>query len=108
MKFIRLDRKGRKGGGCILYYAEHLRAFHRKDLFISGIEAAWLQVNFPRLSAPVLFSAMYRPLDASQFFDLISSPLEKAWLKTSNIVLLGDFNCDFKLWKGYSGLSANF
>lgn len=31
MKFIRLDRKGRKGGGCILYYAEHLRAFHRKD-----------------------------------------------------------------------------
>ena len=105
MKFIRLDRKGRKGGGCILYYAEHLRAFHRKDLFTSGIEAAWLQVNFP--SAPVLFSVMYRPPDASQFFDLISFPLEKAWLKTSNIVLLGDFNCDFKLWKGYSGLSTN-
>jgi len=33
--------------------------------------------------------------------------LEKAWLKTPNIVLLGDFNCDFKLWNGYSGLSTN-
>ena len=101
MKFIGLDRKGRKGGGCILYYADHLQAFHRKDLFTSGIEAAWLQVNFP--SASVLFSVMYRPPDASQFFDLIGSPLEKAWLKTSNIVLLGDFNCDFKLWNDTLG-----
>ena len=50
---------------------------------------------------------MYRPPDASQFFDLIGSPLEKAWLKTSKNVLLGDFNCDFKLWNGYSGLSTN-
>ena len=50
MKFIRLDSKGRKGGGCILYYADQLQAFHRKDLFTSGIEAAWLQVNFPSAS----------------------------------------------------------
>ena len=47
MKIIRLVRIGRKGGGCVLYYAEHLRAFHRKDLFTSGVEAPWLQVNFP-------------------------------------------------------------
>ncbi|XP_068689637.1 uncharacterized protein [Montipora foliosa] len=33
---------------------------------------------------------MYRPPN-----DLMS-PLEKAWLKTSNIILLGDFNCDLK------------
>ena len=34
--------------------------------------------------------------DDRKFVDLIMSPLEKAWLKTSNIILLGDFNCDLK------------
>jgi len=47
MKFVRLDRKRRKGGGCVLYYAEHLKAIHRKDLYNDGLEAIWLQVKFP-------------------------------------------------------------
>ena len=51
-----------------------------------------MQVKFP--STSVLFSVMYRPPDFNQFFDLISSPLEKAWFKSSNIFLLGDFNCN--------------
>ena len=108
MKFIRPDRIGHKGGGCVLYYAEQLRDFHRKDLrslFISGIEAAWLQVNFQGLS--VLFSVVYRPPDANQFFDLIRSPREKAWLKTSNMVLLGEFNCDLKFSNDDCGLRTN-
>lgn len=42
MKFIRLDRKGCKGGGCIFYYVEYLWVFYCKDLFISGIEVVWL------------------------------------------------------------------
>lgn len=50
-------------------------------------------MKFP--STSVLFSVLYRPPDAGDFFNLIASPLEKAWLKSSNIVLLGDFNCDF-------------
>ena len=34
--------------------------------------------------------------------------LEKAWLKKkSNIVLLGDLNCDFKFQNGDFGLSTN-
>ena len=94
MKFLRLDRQSRKGGGCILFYSEHLRALHRKDLFVDGLEAIWLQVRFP--SCSVLFSVMSRPPNDRKFFDLIMSPLEKAWLKTSNIILLGDLNCDLK------------
>jgi hypothetical protein len=93
MKFLWLDQKGRKGGGCILYYAEHLRATHRRDLFTKGLEAIWVQVKFP--SNSILFAGMYRPPDANNFFDILGLTLEKAWLKSSNIVLLGDFNCDF-------------
>ena len=39
MKLLRLDRKGRKGGGCALYFAEYLHAIHRKDWFIEDLEA---------------------------------------------------------------------
>lgn len=53
----------------------------------------------------MLFSVVYRPPDASgEFFEQIGATLEKAWLKMSNITLLGDFNCDFQ---GDSELSAN-
>lgn len=105
MKFLRLDRKGRKGGGCVLYYAEHLQATHGKDLFIKGLEAIWLQVKFPITS--VLFSVMYRPPDDNEFFNLLRCPLEKAWLKSSNIVLLGDFNCDFSMGDDLNGLPSS-
>lgn len=32
MKFIQLERKGRKRGGCMLYYTDDLKAIHQKDL----------------------------------------------------------------------------
>ena len=93
MKFTRLDRKGRKGGGCILYYAEYLKAINRKDLQTPGIEALWLQVKFPASS--VLIAVMYRPPNDNVFFDKLSTTLEKAWMKSSDIFLLGDLNCDY-------------
>ena len=93
MKLLRLDRKGRKGGGCMLYYNEHLQATLRRDLFINGLEAICLQVKFSNTSA--LFSVMYRPPDDNYFFRLIEQSLEKAWLKSACTILLGDFNCDF-------------
>ena len=92
IKMLRFDRLDRKGGGCVLYFAEYLNAMHRRDLSIDGLEAIWLQVKFPQTT--VLFSVIYRPPDVKTFFDLISIPLEKAWLKSSSIFLLGDFNCD--------------
>ena len=73
---LRFDRLDRKGGGCILYFAEYLKATHRRDLSIEGLEAIWLQVKFP--PSTVLFSVIYRPPDAKNFFDVISIPLEKA------------------------------
>ena len=92
MKMLRFDRLDRKGGGCILYFTEYLNATHRRDLSIEGLEAIWLQIKFPQTTVP--FSVIYRPPDAKNFFDLTSIPLEKAWLKSSSIFLLGDFNCD--------------
>ena len=93
MKLLRLDRKGGKGGGCALYFAEYLHAIHRKDLFIEGLEAVWLQVKTS--STLALFSVIYRPPDDNLFFERINMPLEKAWLRSENIFLFGHYNCDF-------------
>jgi len=67
---------------------------HQKDLAGSGLEAIWRQAQFPCLS--ILFSVVYRPPDAPRaFYELLVEAIEKAWLKTTHIVLLGNFNCDF-------------
>lgn len=42
MKLLRFDRKGRKGGGCVLYFVEYLYVIYCKDLFIEGFEVIWL------------------------------------------------------------------
>ena len=81
-----------------------MKAVHRKDLQTTSLEATWIQVTF---SSSVLFGVIYRPPDDCTFFDHIVSVLEKAWLKTSNIVLMGDFKCDFKLLEGDFDVNRN-
>ena len=61
-----------------MYFGEHLHAIHRKDLFVEGLEAIWLQVKTS--STLALFSVIYRPPDDNLFFERI-----KAWLRSGNI-----------------------
>ena len=56
MKIIRRDRTKCKGGGCIMYCVEYLKATHRKDLASKDLEAIWVQIKFPTTSA--LFSVI--------------------------------------------------
>ena len=92
MMFIRRDRIKCKGGGVVLYYAEHLSVTHRKDLSAKEMEAIWIQVKFPTSTS--LFSVVYRSeLETPNFFENFKNVLEKAWLKTDNIFVLGDLNC---------------
>ncbi|CAH3124174.1 unnamed protein product [Pocillopora meandrina] len=61
----------------------------------SDIEALWIQVKFP--TNTTLFSVIYRSeLESTNFFESFRGALEKAWLKTDSIFILGDFNCYFK------------
>ena len=92
LQLIRRDRTKCKGGGVALYYAEHLTAVHRKDLLVKDIEAIWIQVKFPVHTT--LFSVVYRSeLETPNFFENFHGVLEKAWLKTDSIFVLGDLNC---------------
>ena len=102
MKMFRHDRKKRKGGDCVIYYKNYRNAIHRKDLSNKNLEAIWVQANFP--TANVLFSVMYRSeLECPNFFEDAYVTLEKAWMKTDHVILLGDFNCDLLNTCGETG-----
>lgn len=92
LQLIRRDRTKCKGGGVALYYAEHRTAVHRKDLLVKDIEAIWIQVKFP--THTTLFSVVYRSEhETPNLFENFHGVLEKAWLKTDSIFVLGDLNC---------------
>ena len=93
MKLFRRDRTKCKGGGYILFCAEYLQTSIRKDLASKDLEAIWVQIKFPTTSA--LLSVIYRSEQESpNFFEDMHGVLEKAWIKSDTIILLGDFNCD--------------
>ena len=75
-----------------MYYDEHLSVIHRKDLDATDIEALCIQVKFP--TNCTLFSVAYRSEhESTNFFENFRVVLEKSWLKTGSIFLLGDLNC---------------
>ena len=52
-----------------------------------------MQIKFPTTSA--LLSVIYRSgQESPNFFEDMHGVLEKAWMKSDTIILLGDFNCD--------------
>ena len=65
LKLLRKGRAGHRDGGCVMYFAEHLRAIQRKDLTDKDIEAIFIELRFPCNSA--LFSVVYRPPDCQEF-----------------------------------------
>ena len=87
-----LDRSdGRKGGGSLIYYAEDLNAYERKDLSDkSPIEAVWVDISLH--SQKLLVGSIYRPPDYANFFIEFPVLMEGIWRRRTNIVLLGDFN----------------
>ena len=89
---VRKDRTNKQGGGCIVYYRKSLKVLRRMDLEDQDIEMICLQVKTD--SRDTLIGTVYRPPDNCDFFIVFPRSLEKVWMKFTNIVLVGDFNCN--------------
>ena len=72
---------------------EILTAVHLKYLDHEKIEAIWLRIVTK--SSSVTIGSFYRSPDNTAFFEDIVIPIEKAWYKYKNLVLVGDFNVNF-------------
>ena len=95
---FRKDRSS-KGGGVVVFVREDLPIVRRTDLEQCDIESIWLEVTMPR-SRGFLVGSYYRPPSSSKhnnsdFMNALSDTIEILATESKEVILIGDFNCDF-------------
>ena len=87
---LRLDRKNKGGGGCLIYHRENINVIPKPKFEVADLEAIWIKViiNSQRL----LIGNVYRPPDDSDFHSRFKVALDKIWLRRNNILVIGDIN----------------
>lgn len=94
----RSDRSSKKGGGTAVYVINTLSMVRRPDLEKS--ESVWVEINIPK-SKGLLIGTYYRAPSESvsqpegNFMDLFNENLDIASSEFKEIIITGDFNCDF-------------
>ena len=105
-KIYRKDRDA-DGGGVAVYVRNDLSVIRREDLEDPNLEGLWLEITLPK-SRGFLLGLYYRPPDSSDYLDgdFMARFTDVAELTSSEgkeILLVGDFNCDFSAKRLTSG-----
>ena len=96
MRKDRSDTQNKSGGGLFLYYNSSLSCKRRSELEISNIETLWSEFTLPN-TRPFLVCTVYRPPNAlSEWIDLFEQEVSIAQTTGLEIILMGDFNIDYK------------
>ena len=98
---VRHDRQdGRTGGGSLIYIKESLAYSTLPDidnLFSHNIDSTWIKIK-TKSKQHIIIGSIYRPPKANNvasFFESLEAALTHRSLKTSSIVLLGDYNINW-------------
>ena len=105
-KCFRYDRKcvyKTKGGGILLYNPYQLEPKELPGLNLCDtelFESIWIEFKLPQVASHVnkiLINVSYNPQNSLSglFLENLSKSIGVAMLKTTNIVLLGDYNIDY-------------
>ena len=98
-KIVRRDRNsGAAGEGCLVYINNHICSSRLKSLEVLEIEGIWLKISIN--STVFIVGTIYRPPDDNEFFGHFRQMLERVWMKHRNVMIVGDFNCDFSRREG--------
>ena len=96
-KVERHDRE-KNGGGCLFSWKENL------DVTVNSVinatkatESVWIELHIH--SQRYLIGSIYRPPDKYDFYDKLKIILDSIWIKSKNIILMGDLNSDL-LFRG--------
>ena len=91
---LRCDRS-RNGGGVALYIKNGLDFKRRDDLCDQNVECIWIELTLPN-KRPIFVCAVYNPNGKdSEFSNKLLCMLSNVPICDNEMVLLGDFNCDF-------------
>jgi exonuclease III len=89
-------KKGKVGGGIMIYVNKSVEAKHRVDLESKDIESIWIEICTHKSKRPLLVSGVYRPPSAKKEYKIIlGKNIENAYLENKELVILGDFNIDY-------------
>jgi hypothetical protein len=94
----RKDRKGKVGGGIIMYVNKSVEAKRRIDLESKDTESIWFEIcpHKSKRSLDLLVSGVYHPPSAKKEYNIIlEKNIENAYLENKELVILGDFNIDY-------------
>ena len=105
-KCFRYERKcvdKTKGGGILLYILYKLEPKEIPDQNLCDtelFESLWVELKGPQVAShvnKVLLNVLYNPQKSFSglFLDNLSESIDVAMLKTTNIVLMGDYNLDY-------------
>ena len=98
-EFLRKDRcvtVHKNGGGVILYFRNILTCKRRNELEVSKLETLWAEVVL-RNAKPFLLCTLYRPPNANaDWIDLFEQQISIAQTTGLEIIIMGDFNIDYK------------
>ncbi|MCG8047471.1 MAG: reverse transcriptase domain-containing protein, partial [Candidatus Thiodiazotropha endolucinida] len=92
----RSETQNKSGGGLVLYHRNSLRCRRRPELEVSNIETLWSELNLPN-TRPILICSVYRPPNAQAVWvELFEEELSIAQATGLEMVLMGDFNIDYR------------
>ena len=92
---FRHDRYSGYGGGVAIYTSNTLNCARMYGLESDNIESLWIQIIQPNTSS-ILACILYRPPQMLiEWYNHFESQLEKAYLVSHKIIVMGDTNIDF-------------
>ena len=95
-EILRKDRN-RNGGGVAVYVRNTINYISRTELDTDYLETITVEISKPR-SKPFIVNCMYRPPNSTvELFSAYEKLIEKLDSENKEIILIGDFNCD---WTG--------
>ena len=93
---MRKDRN-RNGCGVAVYVRNTINYISRTELDADDLETITVEISKPR-SKPFIVNSMYRPPNSTvELFSAYEKLIEKLDSENKEIILIGDFNCD---WTG--------
>ena len=92
---IHVDRKKGRGGGVAMYINFKLKYKTRKDIYIDGIESAFIEVD-NKFGKNIIVGTLYRPPgnNVNNFLENLDKELDKISSENKHVYMMGDFNID--------------
>ena len=96
-EILRKDRN-RNGGGVAVYVRNTINYISRTELDTDDLETITVEISKPRSIKLFIVNCLYRPPNATvELFSAYERLIEKLDSENKEIILIGDFNCD---WTG--------